>query len=345
MTLSSFHNAGISTVSSQLAGFPRAKELMGVSKKPKAPGMVIYFNQDIAESKEMVHKISSHIKHTTFKEIINKIDVYYDPNPKAKNSFMEKDNISDAFHHHKGTRRGCSSDINGLPWLIKIELNKEKMLEKEINILEINSKFCSWWEKKFNDNKSMKKDEKKIITKITQLAVLSNTDNDEQPIIHIRFNAKDLEKDKFDLSSIKNFIKYIIKPFKLKGLSNVTDISAIKQEKKVTFDKNSGGVVTKDEYVTYTAGVNLKDIKYITGIDLNRTISNNVVEIYNNYGIEITRSILLREFSNAYERAGGEVNYQHVAMMVDQMTSSGQINSIDRHGMNKSENDHNKYFN
>lgn len=335
----SFHHSGIATLSAQVNGFPRAKELMGVSKKPKAPTMLIYFTPDLAGSKDMAHKIASHIKHTTLGEVRGNIQVYYDPNPNAKGSIMEKDNIKQVFQHHKGTRTGCQQDINGLPWLLRIELNREKMLEKEVNVLEINSKFCSWWEKRFGDNKLMKKEEKKVISKITQLAVLSNTDNDKQPVVHIRFNAKDADKDKFDLGTIKNFMEYIIDPFKLKGITGVTDIPAIQQENTIYFNKDTGALERKQEYVVYTTGVNMMDIRYLTGVDLNRTVTNHVVEMYDKFGIEIARSVLLREFANAYERAGGEVNYQHVSMIVDQMTATGQINSIDRHGMNKSDSD------
>ena len=77
----------------------------------------------------------------------------------------------------------------------------------------------------------------------------------------------------------------------------------------------------------------------MAGIDLKRTISNDIVQIYNTFGIEIARSVLLREISSAYSSAGSEVNYQHVEMIVDQMTLTGGINSIDRHGLSRSDAD------
>ena len=89
----------------------------------------------------------------------------------------------------------------------------------------------------------------------------------------------------------------------------------------------------------YATGVNLLDIRYFTGVDLNKTITNNVMDVYETFGIEIARAVLLKEISSAYSNAGGEVNYQHIAVTVDQMTATGTINSIDRHGMNKSDSD------
>lgn len=340
-TLNSFHHSGISTLSSQLGGVPRIKELLSTSKKPKSPSMFIYFTEEFSKSKDMAHKVASHIKHTTLGEVRSRLNVYYDPNPTAKGSIMEKDNIKQVFHHNKGSRTGCQSDISGLPWLMRIELDREKMLEKEVALLDVVSKFCSWWERRFSENKQMKKEEKKVLNKITQIAVLSNTDNDKYPVVHIRFNVKDADKDKdrFDLSTIDNFIDHIVDTFKLKGINGITDIPAIQEERALSFNSTTGDVEKNTQYVVYTSGVNLQEIRYLNGVDLTKTISNHIIEMYQTFGIEVARAVLLREIANSYEKAGGEVNYQHVSMIVDQMTATGQINSIDRHGMNKSGND------
>ena len=340
-TLNSFHHAGIASVSATRQGVPRVKELLSVSKKPGTPQMIIYLTDDYKNSKEMSNKIASHIKYTTLGSIRKRINVYYDPEPKKENSIMKKDGIEHMFYKHNGTKSTCNGDINGLPWLLRIEMNKEKMLEKEVTLLEIKSKFCSWWEKRFSDSKSMKKEEKKVINKITQLAVLSNSDNDTNSIIHIRFNVKDAdkEKDKFNLETINSFIDIIVDKFKLKGIGSVTDIPAILEQRIVTFNDETGEVEKKTQHVIYTAGVNMIDIRYIIGIDLLNTISNDVVEMYNVFGIEIARSILFKEIFSAYEKAGGEVNSQHISIIVDLMTASGSITSIDRFGMGKSDTD------
>ena len=338
-TLKSFHTAGIASVSSTSQGMPRIRELLAVSKNPKTPQMTIYLNKDIKTKKEIAHKIAYHIKYTTLGEIRGKVDVYYDNDPKEKGGIMEKDNIKTVFYNHNGTKSGCQSDINGLPWLIRMEINREKMVEKEVTLLDIKSTFCSWWEKRFNDISAGKKEEKKLLSKITQLAILSNSDNDKQPILHIRFNAKDNDKSKdtFNLTTITSFIDIIIDKFKLKGLQSITNISAIPKEREVDFDEKTGEVKNNEQYVIYAAGVDLIGIRYLFGIDIYKTICNDVVSTYNIFGIEIARSILINEIMTAYEKANGEVNYQHICMIADMMTTSGMVTSVDRHGMNKTD--------
>lgn len=338
MQLNSFHHAGIAKISGT-QGVPRMQELLSVSKKPKTPQMVIYLTDDIRGDKMMANKIASHLKHTLFGEIRNDIQLFYDSD--IKNSkLMENDNVKHVFFHQKGSKISCQSDITGLPWVFRIELNREKMLEKEVTMLEIKSKFCNWWETRFADPKTMKKDEKKVLNKIVQIAVLSNTDNDVIPILHIRFNVKDVdkEKDRFDLNTVHNFIDNIIDKFKLKGIDGIINIDDVSEEKIMVYNNETGGVDKVQHNVLYVGGTNLTDIRYFVGIDLIKTISNNITHVYETFGIEIARSVLLIEIIKAYELAGTmNLNYQHVVMIVDQMTCSGVIVSLDRHGMSKSD--------
>jgi DNA-directed RNA polymerase II subunit RPB1 len=64
MTLNTFHAAGISSKNITL-GVPRLKELLGVSKNIKSPGLTIYLN-DNAEPE----KVKNRLEYKTFKDII-----------------------------------------------------------------------------------------------------------------------------------------------------------------------------------------------------------------------------------------------------------------------------------
>jgi DNA-directed RNA polymerase II subunit RPB1 len=336
MSLNSFHNSGVASISATVQGVPRMREIVSGTRNPKSPQMRIYLQTDIRNNKEIAYRIGSNIRHTTFGELKNKVEIYYDEY-KEDSEIMKKDNIK---HIFSKKNLGCQNNISGLPFLLRIELDKEKMLEKEVTLLEIKAKFCNWWGTRFSDPKSLKREEKKLFNKITQLSILSNTDNDPVPIIHIRLNGKDYENDVFDLATIHEFIDVVIDKFKLKGINDVKDIPAIPHEVVVTFDKKTGEVVRENEYVILTKGSNLNEIRYIKGIDFTRTMSNNIMEVYDVFGIEIVRAVMIREITSAYSKAGSqEINYQHIELLVDEMTHTGSIHSIDRHGMNKSDAD------
>lgn len=147
-------------------------------------------------------------KHTTLGEIKEQLDVYYDPSPMSKDSIMKKDNIITQIFNNK--------NISYLPWLIRVELNKGKMLEKKISILDITIEFDKWWENKINDN-NLIKEEKKIINNIRQLIILSNSDNDRVPIIHIRFSVN----DNFQLNILSKIIEYLNDSFKIENITHL----------------------------------------------------------------------------------------------------------------------------
>ena len=341
MTLNTFHSAGLSTMKSLTSGVPRIQEILSVSKNMKTPQIAIRLENQFRKSKEMAHKIASNLKYTTFGDIRGRINVYYDPDPESDDSIMKADNVKQVFYNQKAGKNSCQQNITGLPWLMRIEIIKEKMLDKEVSLLDIKSKFCFWWETRFNDVKNLKKEEKKVINKITNLAILSNTDNDVQPVIHIRFNVKDIDKvkDPFNRETINEFIEYIIDKFKLKGIEEITDIPLISSEKLITYDNPDKEIKHEDEYIIYTSGINLTEIRYIVGIDILNSISNDIYDTYKTFGIEIARTRLMRELDDAYQHAGHVVGYTHLSILADLMTSSGIIMSIDRHGMGKSDMD------
>ncbi|VBB18353.1 DNA-directed RNA polymerase II subunit 1-like [Yasminevirus sp. GU-2018] len=343
MTISAFHHTGIASLTHSTAGVPRINELISATKNPKTPQMFVYLNDSSKNSREIAHKIGSYLEKTTFGSIYKKMDVYYDPNPSATGGFMEEDGITEPFYSKKLTRNSCQASIDNLPWLFRIQIDKEKMLEKDVTLMDIKSKFCMWWDRRHVNTKK-KKEKISLLKKITSFAMLSNSDNDTQPIIHIRFNVKDQDKNdvkkgtkastKFNRKTLLDFAD-LIEKFKLKGVDSIEAINTVAKERCI--DATDGdGMRIGEEYVIYTSGVNLKDIRYITGINPYRTYSDDITEMFRTFGIEFARNRLLSEFLKAYENAGNTgINPQHISILVDIMCYGGTVISADRHGMKK----------
>lgn len=342
--MDSFHHAGIASKTHSTTGVPRITELIGASKNPKSPQMFIYLTKDRRETHAIAHKIGSYLEKTTFGDIRSSLNVYYDPNPKKEGGFMERDGVDSPFYNKKLklSRTNCTASIDNLPWLIRIEMNREKMMETDITLLDISAKFCMWWD---NKHVNAKKKNEKItsLRNITSFAMLSNSNNDPTPIIHIRFNVKDVDKSTgkknkesyFNRNTIIDFIELIDK-FKLKGVDYIESVNSILKE-AVTDIEDRDSMKLTNEYVIGTSGVNMKEIRNIMGIDLYRTYSDNVQAMFITFGIEIARNRMITELLKAYEDAGHNVNSQHVALLVDIMCNDGTVISADRHGMKKSD--------
>ena len=329
-TLNTFHSAGIGGKGTTALGVPRVKELLSISKNLKTPLMQIFLEKKYQHNLDMASKIASYIKYTTIGHLRNKIDVYYDPNPFKEGGFMDKDNVKNVFHSYNPGKHSCQSDITSLPWLMRIAFDREKMMNKEVTLLDIKSKFCNFWESRYANMKGLKKEERVLLEKVTQCSILSNNNNDKTPIIHLRFDMTN-----FDFGTIVNFTEIFIDNFKLKGITGIDDIHGTPEERMIKLDGDDEQVEVDKEYVIYTKGVNLLELRGINGIDFGRTICNDVAQIYEIFGIEAARASLLREMKIVLEGAGNSVNFQHLSILVDVMTATGSCISIDRHGINK----------
>jgi len=322
-TLNTKHKAGVASNSSVNMGVPRIEELLHNSKDIKTPQMVLYFDEELQTEKSKVNKILSYLTYLSIKELINSAEIYYDMGKDDEYSnLLKKDNVSMPFFINNQ-----KVDVSSLSFVFRLKLSIEKLYEKETTILDIKSKFISYWSKNFTNVKNMKKIEKEIFTKISRCAILSNNSNN---IIHIRFNMIS-----FNYNLLTEFLKIVLEQITLKGIDNISNSEVISKN-KYKIDDN-GKIVDGKEYIIYTTGINLKKIKYIKGINYSLCSCNDVNTIYSMYGIEATRQILINEFNMTFMAGGStrSVNHNHMSVLVDMMTNMGIITSIDRHGLNK----------
>jgi len=84
-----------------------------------------------------------------------------------------------------------------------------------------------------------------------------------------------------------------------------------------------------------TEGTNLIAVLRNTLFDNTNTISNNMWEIYEIFGIEATREFLIEEFAKVIAANGTFINACHIILLVDIMTFKGTILPISRYGMKR----------
>lgn len=330
LTLNTFHQSGIGSKGHSTLGVPRLKELLSLTRSLKTPRMAIYLDKENQKNKEIAHRIAAYIKQTNISNIRTKIDVYYDPIPTESGSFAEKDKVGKPFYVHAATNNSCQTNVNDLPWLIRIEFDREKLLQKDVTLLDIQSRFCNMWEIRYQDLKKVSREERSVLEKITRCGIISNTDNDDVPTLHIRFDMIN-----FTIETITDFIDIIVDNLKMKGIDSINDVYDPGEEAYIDIDNPEHEIKNTKEYVIFTSGINMYDIRYIRGIDVARTICNDVMQVYDIFGIEAARVALLREITNML--AVTYVNYHHLSVLVDLMTRDGFMISIDRHGMGRTD--------
>jgi DNA-directed RNA polymerase II subunit RPB1 len=325
MTLDSKHSAGQAGKKSvTLSGLPRVKEIFSYSKNMKTPSTMVFFNENIHTNKKDVNRVASYFKHLTIKELINTAEIYYDTDGNdSLSKILKDDNAKNPFYINND-----KVDIKNLPFVFRLTMNIESMMDKETTLLDIKTKFITYWYKNFSTLKNIKRNLKDVLMNVDNLAILSNNSD----IIHIRFKMSN-----YNYNLLTTFLNIVLDTITLKGIDNING-TILNHEMIVNFD-NSGKKVIDKEYVVETEGINLIGLKYLKGIDHNRTIINDVNLTYRYYGIEAARSIIVKELVSAFGSGGAGINYTHISLLVDFMTHPGEIISIDRHGLNKIDNE------
>jgi len=324
LNLNTKHFAGVSSKSGAVSGVPRILELLSFSKDIKTPQISVYFDNKIRSDKNAVNKIASYFKYLSIKQLIDSADIYYNPSNSIEKK-LQNDNVSTPFFVNNQ-----KAELSSLPFVFRLKMNIEKMLDKETTLLDIKTKFVSFWYKHFTNIKTMKRNEKDIFSKISRCAILSNSTADKEQIIHIRFSIST-----FNYQILVDFLNIVLDDITLKGIDGINDIN-MEEQRVLNFDKTTGSTIVEKEFVVITNGINLEKIKYMKGINNERVLVNDIFTIYRHYGIEATRHILMVEYMKVL---GDKLNNTHLSLLVDMMTHNGDITSIDRHGLSKLESD------
>ena len=324
-TLNTKHFAGVAKGGSANMGVSRIQELLHFSKNIKTPQMHIYFKEPYSTDRGALNKVVSYFKHLSIRQLISSAEVFYDAGVSDENGKkLKADNVSGPFFVNNQ-----KAEISSLPFVFRIRMDIEKMIDKETTLLDIKTKFISYWYKNYTNLKNLKKSDKEVISRISRCAILSNSATDKEQIIHIRFSMSS-----FNYNIITDFLKMVFDDITLKGIENIEGID-VSQERVIKFDKETGEVKTDKEYMVYTAGINIESMRLMKGVDHSRTKCNDIANILRHYGIEAVRQILIHELTATYVAGGSNINQNHLSLLIDQMCHTGEITSMDRHGLSK----------
>ena len=321
MTLNTFHFAGVASKSSVNQGVPRFKELLSITQNLKGPMNTIVLQEPYCYNKEFTQKILNKLSLTYTKDIIISTEIYFDKLGRdGKKSVKPVEqailNMSSPFDF--------GDQLELTPWVLKLEFNKIKMLEKNIKMIDIYIKICQKFNKDRQDIKCYYTDDN-----------ASNLIMRIQPVL---VSDEPLECNQDDMICIlKTLEKTILNDIILVGIPNIGGATMHSNENYITFNEEKGVFDKKKRWSIYTEGNNLLDILTQPYINTEETTSNHIHEIYDLFGIEAARNALYNEISEVFENAGSYINSRHKALLVDMMTNKGYLMSMDRHGINKSD--------
>ena len=320
MTLNTFHFTGISSKNVTL-GVPRLKEILNVAKNIKTPSMTVYQEEGFTGDQESAKLLRSAVEHTTLRSVTETTEIYYDPDVQSTNIPADSDMVDSYWiipdeagvDAHRQSR-----------WLLRIILGRRKLLDKGLTVQDVATK--------------IKEDYPK------DLAVIFSDNNADEQVIRIRMiqDGKGDEDDEIEEDlMLKKLENVLLDDLTLRGVPGIEKAFLSKRTKMRRKDDGSLVMLKDDpeclEWFLDTSGSALGQVINIPGVDATRTYSNSFIEVFEVFGIEATRSALMRELTAVLAFDGSYVNHRHLALLVDIMTSRGHLMAITRHGINKAD--------
>lgn len=320
MTLNTFHFAGVSSKNVTL-GVPRLKEIINISKNPKAPSLTVFLTGAAARDAEKAKNVLCRLEHTTLRKVTANTAIYYDPDP--QNTVISEDqefvNVYYEMPDFDPTRIS--------PWLLRIELDRKRMTDKRLTMEQIAEKVNAG----FGDD----------------LNCIFNDDNAEKLVLRIRImNSDDSkfseEEEQVDKMEDDMFLRCIeanmLSDMTLQGIESIGKVymhlPQTDQKKRIVVTE-AGEFKAIAEWLLETDGTQLMRVLSERDVDPVRTYSNDICEIFAVLGIEAVRKSVEKEMNTVLQFYGLYVNYRHLALLCDVMTAKGHLMAITRHGINR----------
>ena len=312
-----FHTAGVATKNNVTTGIPRLREILKVTKNPKASSLTIpmkaEFNETDEIGREKAREIKQDLELTLLRHITNKVAIYWDPTDSA--TVIEEDREMLKFY-----REMELSPIpdpmkdNPNPWLLRFELNREQMYNKNITMADVVF----------------------VIKSIYESVKLVYSDYNAQSLImRIRVELDFEEGKNYEdyFSLLKKFENKMLNSCVIRGVPGIKAVTFRKDEQKVFLV--DGKYVKKSQYILDTDGSNYVRVMNHPAIDANRLYTTNIHDVMDILGLEAVRAILLSEIMPIFSSEA--VNYRHLGILCDYITRSGRLMSVDRYGINTNE--------
>lgn len=317
MTLNTFHQAGVASKSAVTRGVPRLRELLKVTQNPKASSLTINLKPEYRSNKDKAREVVQDLELTLLRNITDKVGIYWDESDDT--TVVEEDR--DLIRFYKLFEEGLMAD-EGVEeklskWLLRLELNREEMFNRNISMQEVVSV---------------------IQTQFENVSTIYSDYNSDKLVMRIRLQIgeakdKDTAAQLDDYANLKKFQNKLLNSIVIRGLPGIKAVTFRKDKQLV--ESINGKYEQIDQYILDTDGSNFIKVMNHPAVDGTKLYSTNVWDVYEVLGIEATRAILFNEINGLFDSVG--VNYRHLCLLCDVMTRFGRLMSIDRYGINKND--------
>jgi len=303
--LDSHHRTGSSGTKTDF--IKRMKEILGAvsTEKMLNPTMIIFPKDEYSDNKDKIQNIANHIEMMSLNRFVVKYQIFFEDYKQIIHpDYVSEIKLIGTFEKHNPNLQ-IPSDL--IKWCIRLELHKETLIEKDMSL-------------------------DTILLKLNQLYpnifVVNTVENADIIILRIYISNAQFKKiSNINLTVIEKFVDELLNTT-LRGINGIT--STIVTDKIIRSIINEDGSISKkNTYVIETDGTNMSEIFENTYIDLYKTQSDSILEVYKLLGIEAAREKLIIELKNMMDSS----STKHYLVYADEMSYTGEITSIEKSGL------------
>ena len=323
-----FHLAGVASKSNVTRGVPRIEEILRLTRNPDKPSDTVYLRPQDQHDKDKATNYCNMLQHTKLIDVVKSVEICFDPNDHATKIHSDQ-KLIDQFYLFDKMAVECNDNYSAQQprskWIIRIEIDAESLLEKNITMDDIHF----------------------AVTAVhgSEVSCVYSDMNSSNLVFRVRLNSSIFNRGKKKTSNaysesldqtdeiylLKNFQDTILNNIVLRGVNRIVNVNPRIVKDMVV--KEDGKYARKEAWVLDTTGSNLMEIFAIDFIDYTRTYSNDIREMYNVLGIEAARQNILNEIVDVMEASDAYVNYHHLSILCDRMTISKDLVPIYRSGI------------
>lgn len=329
MTLNTFHFAGVSAKSNVTRGVPRLEEILSLSSEPKNSLLSIYLKPEDESDKEKATWCMYMLEYTKLEELVEDVGIYFDPYDSQDTLIKEDAELLTTYKYYEEMIADCAETKkeevvleDRSKWVLRMVLDSDVMLEKGITMDDIHFTLNAIYG---NDISCMFSDynSDKLVFRIRMENIVTKSTKTQK--------KKSLDQSD-NIFILKTFQDNLLKNVVLRGVKGIKKIILRKIKDNMVYQNDA--FEKKEIWVLDGVGSNLSDVLALDFIDTNRSISNNIMGIYDIFGIEAARQVIYNELMEVIEFDGTYINYHHISVLIDRMCHSYKPISIFRHGIN-----------
>jgi DNA-directed RNA polymerase beta' subunit len=304
--LDSHHRTGASGTKTDF--LVRMKEILGAKStdKMKSPTMVLHINEEYKNDLFKIQEIANHIEMMSLYIFVNSYQIFFEGYKQILHpNYTDENELIKIFEKHNPNLK-IPNDL--IKWCIRLEFNKEKMIEKNMKFEEILFKLHDLF---------------------PYLFVVNTAENADKIIMRIYIRTQHFKKSvEINLLTIETFIKETLLNSIIRGIDNIISTNCSSKIAR-TIIKEDDSIEKYNENVITTDGSNLKEIFQNIYINPYLSQSDSIIEIYELLGIEAARNKIIIELQGMMPSSSS----QHYSVYGDQMTVTGSVSSIDKSGI------------